>query len=64
MTLLIRPKTEPKHLSGITLLAAMSVAGAIKDVCGADTKIKWPNDIVLEKKKICGILTEMSSEMN
>ena len=64
MTLLIRPKTEPKHLSGITLLAAMSVTGAIKDVCGADTKIKWPNDIVLEKKKICGILTEMSSEMN
>ena len=64
MTLLIRPKTEPKHLSGITLLAAMSVTGAIKDVCGADTKIKWHNDIVLEKKKICGILTEMSSEMN
>ena len=33
-------------------------------MCGVDTKIKWPNDIVLEKKKICGILTEMSSEMN
>lgn len=64
MTLLIRPKIEPKYLSGITLLAAMSVAGAIKEVCDANTMIKWPNDIVLEKKKICGILTEMSSEMN
>ena len=63
-TLLIRPKIEPKNLSGITLLAAMSVADAVKEVCGVKTMIKWPNDIVLEKKKICGILTEMSSEMN
>lgn len=64
MTLLIRPKIEPKYLSGITLLAAMSVATAIKEVCETEAKIKWPNDIVLNKKKICGILTEMSSEMN
>lgn len=63
-TLLIKPKIEPKYLSGITLLAAMSVVEAIKDVCGIQSLIKWPNDVVLEKKKICGILTEMSSEMN
>lgn len=64
MTLLIRPRIEPKYLSGITLLAAMSVATAIKDICDTEAKIKWPNDIVINKKKICGILTEMSSEMN
>lgn len=64
MTLLIRPRIEPKYLSGITLLAAMSVAAAIKDICDTEAKIKWPNDIVINKKKICGILTEMSSEMN
>ena len=64
MTLLIRPRIEPRYLSGITLLAAMSVATAIKDICDTEAKIKWPNDIVINKKKICGILTEMSSEMN
>lgn len=64
MSLILRPKLEPTRLSGITLIAALAVNRAIRDVSGAETRIKWPNDIVLGGKKLCGILTEVSSEMN
>lgn len=64
MTLILRPDLEPERLSGITLIAALAVNRAIREVSGAETQIKWPNDIVLGGKKICGILTEVSSEMN
>lgn len=46
----------------LTLLMAYSVAQAIKEVEAADVQIKWPNDLVIGKKKICGILTEMKLE--
>ena len=39
------------------------VAEGIRKVSGAETAIKWPNDIVMNKKKVCGILTEMATEM-
>lgn len=64
MTLILRPKLEPTQLSGITLIAALAVNRAIREISGADSQIKWPNDIVLAGKKLCGILTEVSSEMN
>lgn len=64
MSLLLRPKLEPAQLAGITLIAALAVNRAIREISGADSRIKWPNDIVLGGKKLCGILTEVSSEMN
>lgn len=64
MSLILRPDIPPVNVSGITLVAAMAIARAIENVCVIKAQIKWPNDIVLGKKKICGILTEMSSEMN
>ena len=64
MTLLLRPSILPVKVSGLTLLAALALVRAIKDVCRLDAQIKWPNDVILAKKKICGILTEMSSEEN
>lgn len=64
MTLLLRPSLSPLRMPGITLLAALAVAHGIYQVCGAKAEIKWPNDVVLGGKKICGILTEMSSEEN
>jgi BirA family biotin operon repressor/biotin-[acetyl-CoA-carboxylase] ligase len=48
----------------MTLVAATAVAEGIREVTGLDTGIKWPNDIVADGKKICGILTEMSSDMD
>ncbi len=61
-SVLLKPQFEPYKASMITLVAAYSVARAIRENIGLDAKIKWPNDIVIGKKKVCGILTEMSME--
>lgn len=61
-SMLLKPQFEPHKASMITLVAAYSVARVIKEYTGLDAKIKWPNDIVIGKKKVCGILTEMSME--
>ena len=47
----------------LTLVAALAVADGIREVCDLEAKIKWPNDIVVNGKKVCGILTEMSTEL-
>ena len=60
MSLLLRPTFSPDKASMLTLLAAHSVAGAIEAVTGLPAAIKWPNDIIINRKKTVGILTEMS----
>lgn len=62
MSMVLRPEIETDKASMLTLVAAMAVEKAIQSVCEYQSQllIKWPNDIVLNKKKICGILTEMS----
>ena len=62
MTYLLKPDIEIGVVSRITIVAAMAVANAINRVPGISAGIKWPNDVVVNGKKICGILTEMSSE--
>ena len=61
-SMLLKPDFAPDKASMITLVAAYSVATVIRNTTGLDAKIKWPNDIVVGKKKVCGILTEMSME--
>lgn len=63
MSLMIRPELHPSSASMLTLVAAMAVSEGIKKTCGLETEIKWPNDIVAGGKKLCGILTEMSTEL-
>ncbi len=63
MSLILRPRIEPSAASMLTLVAALAVSSGIEDVCGQKVQIKWPNDIVINGKKICGILTEMSTEV-
>lgn len=58
-SILLRPKISPEKAPMLTLVMAYAVAKAVKDLTGLDVRIKWPNDLVLSKKKICGILTEM-----
>ena len=64
MTILLRPEIPPVKAPMLTLVMALAVADGIRDALGVDAGIKWPNDIVLNKKKICGILTEMSTEID
>ncbi len=63
-SLLLRPKCHPERVSMLTLVAAAAVSAALDEVAGIHTQIKWPNDLVYDKKKLCGILTEMSMQMN
>ncbi len=62
MTLLLRPSFMPDKASMLTLLMAMAVTTAIEEECALQTKIKWPNDIIINRKKVAGILTEMNAE--
>lgn len=64
MSLILRPRLKPVQATGITLVAALAVVKGIETVCAVSPMIKWPNDVLLKNKKICGILTEMSSEMD
>ena len=61
-TLILRPEYEPDVAPMVTLVMALAVAEGIRQTCGVEAGIKWPNDIVAEGKKLCGILTEMSVE--
>ena len=54
----------PNEIPKITLIAAVAVARAIRDLTGLDAMIKWPNDILINGKKVCGILTEMKAEQD
>ena len=59
MSLCMEPKLPTDRVAGLTLVMALAVAEAIKQAAAVTVQIKWPNDIVLNGKKICGILTEM-----
>ena len=63
MSLILRPKISPASASMLTLVAALAVREGIEKETGISAGIKWPNDLVLNGKKICGILTEMSTEL-
>lgn len=64
MSLVVRPEVEPSHASMVTLVMGMAVASACREFCGVDAGIKWPNDVVAGGRKICGILTEMNSQID
>ena len=63
-TILLRPDLPLNSVSMLTLVAASAVAEAVDKVTGQECQIKWPNDIVLNRKKVCGILTEMNMEID
>ncbi len=61
MSLLLRPQIPAEKASMLTLVAALAVQKGIETETGIHSMIKWPNDLVIGSKKICGILTEMRS---
>lgn len=62
MSLILRPNLPPTKAPQFTLIAAVAVASAIEDVCQVSPDIKWPNDLLLNGKKITGILTELQAD--
>lgn len=62
MSLLLRPQRPLSFAPQLTLLTAVAVCRAIRKVTGVDAGIKWPNDLLVQGKKICGILIESVGE--
>ncbi len=71
MSLLLRPSISPSHTSMLTLVMGLSAAKACNEVLyrklgenAPKVQVKWPNDLVLEGRKLAGILTELNSEVD
>jgi BirA family biotin operon repressor/biotin-[acetyl-CoA-carboxylase] ligase len=60
-SMILRPKIEPAMAPQITLMAGVAVAELLSGYSPGDVSIKWPNDVLLRGKKVCGILTEMKA---
>jgi BirA family biotin operon repressor/biotin-[acetyl-CoA-carboxylase] ligase len=58
MSLIIRPDAQVADVAAVTVVAALAVADAIAALTDAKPRIKWPNDVLLDGRKVCGILTE------
>lgn len=63
-SIILRPRIGPAHAQIINLMAAVSVARAIRSLFNLEAKLKWPNDVLIRGKKVCGILAEMEAEMD
>ncbi len=57
-SVLLKPKINPIKLPQLTQISSLAIAKAIENMCFLNTMIKWPNDIYINDKKCCGILTE------
>lgn len=63
VSIILRPQIPPVDAPGLTLVAAVAAAKAVRSVTGLPVRIKWPNDLMLNSKKVGGILTELSAEI-
>lgn len=63
-SVLLRPSLHPLETTQLTVISATALRRAIKTVTGLSADIKWPNDLLLHGKKVAGILTEMSAEVD
>lgn len=64
LSAVLRPKIPTHKAPLITLMGAVAVASAIRNTCGLNAVIKWPNDILISGRKVSGLLTEMSAEQD
>jgi BirA family biotin operon repressor/biotin-[acetyl-CoA-carboxylase] ligase len=61
-SVILRPSITPSETLWISLISAVAVQDAVREVTGHPTDIRWPNDLLANDKKFCGILTELSTE--
>jgi len=62
LSVVLRPDMPPRSVPLLSLLAGLSVANTINEHTGLDARVKWPNDVKLNGKKVCGILSTMSAD--
>lgn len=62
LSVILRPGITPEQAPAMTLMTAVALTEALREVTGIPVRIKWPNDILAGKKKLAGILTEMSAQ--
>lgn len=62
MTIILRPDVKAPKAAQLTLVTGVAVAKTLAQECGLDIGIKWPNDILIGDKKVCGILTEVKTK--
>jgi BirA family biotin operon repressor/biotin-[acetyl-CoA-carboxylase] ligase len=61
-SVLVRPELPQARWSWLPLWGGLAVADAVRDRCALETELKWPNDVLVGGKKVCGILAEASGE--
>lgn len=63
-SVILRPPLAPSAAPVLTLMAGVAVQQALESTTGLSIDIRWPNDLLVKGKKVCGILTEMSAELD
>ena len=62
MSLLLRPKCPPEEFAWLTQMAGLAVADVCRETTGAEARLKWPNDVVVDDMKLAGVLAEVVPE--
>ncbi|MCX5848892.1 MAG: biotin--[acetyl-CoA-carboxylase] ligase [Deltaproteobacteria bacterium] len=60
-SIILRPDIEPAEAPQISILAGVAVAEVLNDYCPDKIKLKWPNDVLIDGKKVCGILSQVKT---
>ena len=62
VSILLRPRIKPEQAPGLSIMTSVALAEALERYAPGEVQIKWPNDILVGGKKVCGVLTELSAE--
>ena len=64
MSLILRPSILPSQAPGLSIATSLALVLTTKELTGLPAFIKWPNDVIVNNRKFCGILTELSAELD
>jgi len=64
LTIILRPKIDPTFAPRLTLMASVAVATTINRLFSLQARLKWPNDVLIQGRKVCGILAEIDADID
>ena len=64
VSIILRPKFTPDKAPGLSIMSALAVAETLNEYAPKKIQIKWPNDVLINNRKVSGVLTELSAEKN